>query len=179
MNDVLREPLTVRTFFIGDAGGNDDGELISRTLAEHGSVAACGGVLAKLAASAQDAVRDEVAATAAGLLDLDLGNVLVAGWRKHRDLVEAARQTMATPGESQVIPLLTHRVTSAHHPTVEVLVDGLCVHKLPIDLTLTFEVDAVVAVVRQGRLAELRCGTARTTGELSVASDLIPAGCWG
>jgi len=173
VSDVLREPVTVRTFLLGEAGGDDDAELISRALAGHGSVGAWGGVLAKLSASAQNAVSDEVAASAAGLLDLDLGDVLIAGWRKHRDLIDAAHETMAAPAESEVVPLLTHRVTSAHHPTVEVLVDGVCVHKVPIDLTLTFQVDAVVAVVRRGRLAELRSGTATATGELGVEGTQV------
>jgi hypothetical protein len=168
VSDVLREPVTARAFLLGGTGGDDDAQLISRALAEQNAVSSWGLALARLSGSAQGAVRDEVAASAAGVLDLDLGDVLIAGWRKHRDLVEAARQTAAAPAESTVVPLLSHRVTSAHHPAVEVLVDGVRIHTVRMDLTLAFGVDAVVAVVRQGWLVELRSGTATVSGELCV-----------
>jgi hypothetical protein len=47
-------------------------------------------------ATRQAAVR-EAAAAAAGLLDVDLDGLLLAGWRAHRDLTGAARRTLAVP----------------------------------------------------------------------------------
>ena len=53
------------------------------------------------------------------LVDLDLGDLLVAGWRRHSRLVEAARRTLAAPGTEEVALLAPDRVTSVHHPHVD------------------------------------------------------------
>src|SRR5262245_16595184 len=58
----------------------------------------------------QAAVREATTA-AAGLLDFDLIDVLVAGWRKHHDLTAAARRTMAAPGSVELVDLAAYRIT--------------------------------------------------------------------
>ena len=72
------------------------------------------------------------------LLDLDLGDLVIAGWRKQGQLAAAAERTAANPGSSEVVELATHRVSSVHHPFVELLVNDAHVATVTFDLDIEF-----------------------------------------
>src|ERR1700761_4533416 len=149
--------LTVRTFLLG-SGPEDDEARIRHLLAEHDVVAGAGGDLTRLTDQGRAAVEEQLAAGAAGLLDLDLGDLLIYGWRTSERVLEAARQTRQEPGRREVVQLGTQRVTSEHHPTVELLVDGVKVHTFRFQLTVTFDIEVAALVIQNGRLTALKAG---------------------
>ena len=110
------------------------------------------------------AVRD-AAVAAAGLLKVDLMDVLLAGWREHRDIFSAARRTLATPGSKELVGLAPHRVSTVQQPAVSILIDGHRVHTLQLGLSIIFEVTGLVAGIGAGRLARVHAGR----GEIGVA----------
>ena len=113
------------------------------------------------------AVREATAA-AAKLLDVDLVGVLVAGWREHRDITSAARRTLAAPGRSDLVSLATHQVTMSQQPYVNVLVDRQQVATVRLGLSLVFDVNALVAGIRAGRLVAIHTGYCDVTATLAV-----------
>jgi hypothetical protein len=117
----------------------------------------------------------EAAIAAVGLLKLDLMEVLVTGWREHRDIFSAARRTLDTPGSKELVGLAPHRVTTVQQPAVSILVDGRRVHTLQLGLSIFFEVTGLVAGICAGRLAGIHAGRgdlglALTVHELEVLS---------
>jgi hypothetical protein len=116
----------------------------------------------------RDAAVREVAAAASGLLNVNLIDVLVAGWRKHHDLTAAARRTMAVPGSTEVVQLATHQVTEAQQPYISVFVDDHRVATLNLDLSLVFEVSALLAAVSAGRLVAVHSGHCDITAALAL-----------
>jgi hypothetical protein len=118
-------------------------------------------------ATRQAAVR-EVAAATAGLLNVNLIDVLVAGWRKYQDLVSVARATLAAPNSTELVQLTTHRVTEAQQPYVSVLVDGHRVATLNLELSVVFDVSALLAGVRAGRLVAVHSGHCEITATLAL-----------
>lgn len=110
----------------------------------------------------------EAATVAAGLLQVDLIGVLVAGWRLHQDIVGAARRTLAAPGSTELVSMVTHQVTVAQHPSVNVLVDSRRVATLQLDLSIVFDVMALLAGISAGRLAALHSGRCDVTVTLAV-----------
>lgn len=68
--------------------------------------------------------------------------------------------------------LATHRVVSTHHPSVEVLIDGVKVHSFIFELKVIFNLDGVTAVVRQGNLVALRAGQRVVTATLTLQTTL-------
>jgi hypothetical protein len=108
-------------------------------------------------ASALPAVRDELTGLAADFVDLDLARVALAGWRKHRDLVAAARRTRAY-GRQESVQLGRHEMVLTRRPSVDVLVGEQRIRTINFELAVTITVIDLEAVVRQGRLVELRRG---------------------
>ena len=118
----------------------------------------------------REAAGNQVAVVAHGLLDLDLGDLVIAGWRKQGELAAAAERTAANPGSSEVVELATHRVSSAHHPFVELLVNDVHVATVTFDLDIEFVVKALVVTVRDGHVVSLH------TGACDVAATLAAEG---
>jgi hypothetical protein len=161
-------PLSVRAFLLGEATGADTAEVLARSLRECGVARSAIHGLRGLSVSALQAVHREVATVADGLLNLDLGDILLSGWRKYTDLTKAAERTLASPGSEEVVVLATHRVVSTHRPSVDLIVDGAKVHTFIFELKVEFDLKGVVAVVRQGDLVALRCGECMVTATLTL-----------
>jgi hypothetical protein len=121
--------------------------------------------LERLPRVTREAAVREAAVAAAGLLRVDLMEVLVAGWREHRDIFSAARRTLDMPGSKELVGLAPHRITTVQQPSVGILVDGHRVHTLQLGLSIFFEVTGLVAGIHAGRLAGLHAGR----GHIGVA----------
>ena len=113
------------------------------------------------------AVVGELCAALDELLDLDLGDLLASGWSSYDALTKAGTRTAENPDSSEVVELGRHTITSTHHPSIDILADGVPVMTLVSDLTLTFDIHAVVAVVRGGYLVAARPSECDLSAELS------------
>jgi hypothetical protein len=153
-------------------GADDDG-VLRRSVEHSGVLTSLAGAIGKLSGAGQAALGGEVAAAIGRLLDIDLGGLLVEGWRTGTALRTAAHATLAEPGSSEVVELARHRLTSTYRPHVDLLVEGRQVTSLPVELTLVFDVHSLVATVRGGRLVGLQCGQCELTATLSAAGATL------
>jgi hypothetical protein len=159
------QPLTASTFLFD---GEDTGRALARALDEHGVLGSLDGTLGLVAQTTREAAGDQVAAVADAVLALDLGDLVVAGWRKQGQLAAAAERTAANPGTSEVVELATHRVSSVHHPFVELLVNDVRVTTVNFELDLEFEIKALVATLRDGHLVSLHSGDCDLSATLTA-----------
>jgi hypothetical protein len=127
-----------------------------------------GRALEGLPKSIRGAAVREASAVAGGLLNVNLLDVLVAGWRKHHDLTSAARRTLAAPGSTELVQLATHQVTEEQQPYISVLVDNQRVATLNLDLSVVFTVSALVAGISAGRLVAVHSGHCDITATLKL-----------
>ena len=155
-------PLTAADLLFGSSA--DAPEALARQIVSVGRGRNLGRVLKHIPRVTQEAAIREAALAAVVLLKVDLIDVLVAGWREHRDIYSAARRTLATPGSKELVGLAPHRISTIQQPTIGILVDGQRVHTLHLGLSIIFEVTGLVAGINGGRLAGLHAGR----GELGV-----------
>jgi hypothetical protein len=116
----------------------------------------------------RDAAVREARAAVTGLLDVSLIGILVSAWRTHHELTSAARRTLAVPGTTELVPLAEHQITSVMHPYVTVFVDGYQVATIHVDLSFLFDVQAVLAGIRDGQLVALQSGHCDVTATLAI-----------
>jgi hypothetical protein len=162
----LTEPLSARAFLLGAA--SDTANVLAQSLSEHGALQSAIRGLGGLSASAWAAVNQQIATIADGLLNLNLGNLLVSGWSKYTDLTKAAKRTLANPASEEIVVLATHRIVSTHHPSVDLIINEAKAHIFMFELTVTFDLNGVAAVVRQGDLVALRGGECVITATLTL-----------
>jgi hypothetical protein len=156
-------PLTAADLLFGSSTAAP--EALAKQIVTVGRGHNLGRVMQHLPRVTQDAAIREAALAAAVLLKVDLLDVLVAGWREHRDIHSAARHTLATPGSKELVGLAPHRIRTVQQPAVSILVDGRRVHTLQLGLSIIFEVTGLVAGISHGRLGGLHAGR----GEVGVA----------
>jgi hypothetical protein len=136
------------------------------------------GVTAKLniEPALQAAAHREIAMAASGLLQIELVDLLVAGWRKYEDLLAAARRSLASPGATELVKLATHRVTANEHPYVDLLVDGAKLATVDLELLVVFDVSLLIAAVRSARIVALHSGRCDITASLAVDGAEVATG---
>ena len=164
-------PLTAADLLFGSSA--DAPEALARRINSAGRAQSLGRALERLPRVTREAAIREAAAAAAALLKVDLMDVLVAGWRDHRDITSAARRTLVTPTSKELVGLAPHRVTTIQQPSVSILIDGRRVHTLQLGLSILLDVTGLVAGVAMGRLAGIhsgRCeiGVALTVHEIEI-----------
>jgi hypothetical protein len=160
------QPVSTAVFLFGETQASVDA--LAHTLNQHGVLGVLDTALGQVSQAGREEAGSQVATVAHGLLDLDLGDLVVAGWRKHAALTTAAERTRATPGSSEVVELASHRVTSVYQPFVEVLINDARVATIRFELAIELLVKALVGTVRGGQLVSLRAGTCEVTGRLSA-----------
>ena len=147
-------------------GSADPPEALAREILALGADQDLG--LGRLPAAVRATAVREAATVAAGVLQVDLAGVLVGGWREYRNIVTAARRTLAAPGSAELVSTVTHQVTVAQHPSVSVLVDSRRVAVLQLDLSIVFDVSALVMLISGGYLVAIRSGRCDVTVTLAV-----------
>jgi hypothetical protein len=149
--------LTARTLLFGDAAGSP-ALLLPTTPGWRQVRAGLAGALRSVSAAGRDLVDRQLAAAIDGVLGVDVGGVVVGGWRKHHSLLAAARATKDDPGKAESVALAAHDITSSYHPYVEVAVNGVALARAHVDLGISLEIDGVVAIVSQAKLVALQGG---------------------
>jgi len=110
----------------------------------------------------------EVRAAAAGLLDIDLVDLLLEGWRQYRDLTSAAQSTLASPGRSEVVRLATHRVTAEQQPQVRVLVNDHQAATIQLRVSVVLDISALLATIKAGLLVSVDAGRCDISVTLAI-----------
>lgn len=154
--------LDVRTFLLGDLGPQALRERLDELISQPGLEG-----LEAIGKPVRKALGEELADMAAGFLDVDLGTTAMAGWRKHQDLLRAARETQATPGSTQRLSLAEHTITWTARPRIQVELGGAPLAKLVLEVEVSFTLVGLQATVTAGRLARLSGGSGTVTASLS------------
>lgn len=157
--------LTARAFLFDTR--HDAVERVTQALYDHGAVAQLGEALARLSWRATRLVCRRLAETTADLVDVDLADMVAAGWQKYTGLANAAWETVDRPGSEKLVDLAGHRIACVRRPQVDVFVDDVLVGSVQFELKSELVVGAVVARVSEGRLTAVESGRCRLSVSLS------------
>jgi hypothetical protein len=136
----------------------------------------------RLSGPAVAALAAELTAAAGGLLEEELGAILLAGLMTYQGLIDAGRETIADEDLTVLVTLDDHLVRVVHEPHIDVHADRRRVYELRLTLSVAFTVQGLAATVRAGRLIHVRIG--RCTAEVALSwqqgsllenSDLVEA----
>jgi hypothetical protein len=119
-------------------------------------------------------VLDEIVVVMRRVLGVAVVDLLGAAWRKWEPLAAAARRSLETPGSTEIVELLDHRITSSHQPGVDIAVDGVKIAEIRLDVEIAIEIHGLTAVVTDGRLSALRTGRGEASLNVSVDGTPLP-----
>ena len=111
---------------------------------------------------------NEVERITAELTDLNLLQVIIDALSTYHELREAGRRTINEPDSEELVELIEHQVTFQNEPSIKVVVDGKQIASLHMLFSLVFEIQALTATVRAGRLTVLQIGRCDATGSVGI-----------
>jgi hypothetical protein len=95
---------------------------------------------------------NEVERITAELTDLNPLQVIIDALSTYHELREAGRRTINEPDSEELVELIEHQVTFQNEPSIKVVVDGKQIASLHMLFSLIFQIQALTATVRAGRL---------------------------
>ena len=113
------------------------------------------------------AVAQELAELARGFLQVEVADVLVHGWTSYRTLVEAGDRTRGT-AEIDAVDLAGRDLSLHRHPSVDVVFLDQTLATVTFDVGVEVRIEALTAIVRDGRLTSLGTGRCDVTAMLAV-----------
>ncbi|MEV0334871.1 hypothetical protein [Nocardia sp. NPDC050717] len=116
----------------------------------------------------RDLALPKIAAALDGLLDINVGDAALVGWRGYDRLRGAAQRTRTGPEEN--VELLAHELTHTYRPSLEILVDGHSSGLLTVELVLALEMQPLAATVRDAHLVALGPGDCTVSVSIGTAS---------
>lgn len=94
----------------------------------------------------------EVLRTLYQALDEPLSDILQSAWSSMIELQEYRDSRKHPPGETSKVRFGKHKVTSRHHPKLEILLNGKGLGAITFDVLLTLHVTGTTLQVRDGRI---------------------------
>ena len=161
MTTPLTETATVRDLFF-DGVPDQPVEALTRLMRERDTL------VGLFPPGLTDVARRELADATNGLMSANLADVVAAGWKKYDALKKAARTTRDDPDAKELVSLMTPKIASVHHPSVDLYLDGKSIATVEIELEVALTIAGVIAVVKQGRLTEIQSGSCTASGSLAV-----------
>ncbi len=119
------------------------------------------------------AVKKTIGEKVGELLDVPLLDVMMGGWKKLAKVMEYADTSKYPPGGANLVPLAEHKVTSEHHPYIEVLVKGRPVAKIVFDIELALTVEGLVLKIENATVKSIQAGTLTGSGSISLKGTTL------
>lgn len=120
-----------------------------------------------------DTVLGAVADKVSDLLDISLYEIMVTAWKKYELLADCLDEEKYAPGESVLVTLARHSLTSEHHPSIEILASDKEIAKLEFSITLTLHLQGAVLKVQDQRVREIRLGEVSGEGRFKCGEHEI------
>lgn len=99
-------------------------------------------------------------------LDKDVGDSLALGWTRVKAVRDAAKRSMQHPGETSVVTLGQHDLTSTHYPVLTVSVAKLPAAEIRFTLELVAQFKSVKLAISDGRIRSVSPGEASAIARL-------------
>jgi hypothetical protein len=107
------------------------------------------------------------------LLDVNVADVLVGGWRTIGDVRKRLGESRLDPSRTVLMHLGSHTITSEHRPSIEIRADGRAVAELVFPVAVEFEIKAVELTVRGGAVVEAHTGEVRAKGTVKLDDAVL------
>ena len=107
------------------------------------------------------------------VLDLNVVDLLIGGWRRHAEVRSQLRATALDPSRTALVHVAAHTVESSHKPKVEVRAEGRLLAILTVPVEIAFEIEAVELSIRAGEIREIRPGRVMVRGIVKIENSVV------
>jgi len=106
-------------------------------------------------------------------LDFEVSDVVVWAWKTRSALLEAARETHATPGLVREVKVKTYALPWDYEMHLDVVINGARTATVKFVLSIALEITALAATVQDGRLMALGSGRCKASALLEAEGRML------
>jgi hypothetical protein len=110
------------------------------------------------------------------LQELDIVELAARGWLTLRDLQKYRDRQKYPPDFATVVSLADHTVRSAHHPQIDILLNGQPLTALTLDLDFSAVFEGFALTVQDARICRIGVGRCRAEASLSYKKNKLWSG---
>ena len=107
------------------------------------------------------------------LLDIKIPNILVAAWKKAKELQTVLEKSKSAPDEVVYLELAEHSINSDHKPSIDVRIKGASVKKIELPVQLAFKLKGFVLKIQNGGIKEMQTGHCEAKGTIMYGTLTI------
>jgi hypothetical protein len=100
------------------------------------------------------------------LLDIKIPDLLIAAWKKVKDLQAVLEKSKQTPDETVYLELSQHTINSEHKPSIDVKIKGATVKKIELAIQLGFNLKGFLLKIQNGAIKEMQTGQCEAKGTI-------------
>ena len=119
------------------------------------------------------AAMPDLASKVCELLDIKIPNILVAAWKKAKELQTVLEKSKSTPDEVVYLELAEHSINSDHKPSLDVRIKGATVKKIELGVQLGFKLRGFVLKIQNGGIKEMQTGHCEAKGTIKYGTLMI------
>ncbi len=119
------------------------------------------------------AAMSDLAPKLCDLLEIKIPDVLLAAWKKARELQEVIEKSKLTPEEITYLELADHSINSEHKPSIDVKLRGAKVKTIALLVQMGFKLKGFVLKIQNGGIVEIQTGHCEAKGTIKYAGLAI------
>jgi hypothetical protein len=116
---------------------------------------------------------DRVGERLLDLLDINVVDVLLGGWKAHQDVRRELGRTATDPSRTAMVQLTHHTIESTHTPSIELRAQGRKVLEVSFPMRLNVEIEAVRLTIRGGAIREIHPGEVKVHGTMKLENTVV------
>jgi len=107
------------------------------------------------------------------LLNIGLPDIMVMAWNNSLSLRKYLDKEKYPPEQTFLAPLIEHTIQSAHHPSIEIQINGKMIGKIELDINLALTLKGIVLKIQDGKIKEILTGSCKGKGTIKCENILI------
>lgn len=119
------------------------------------------------------AVETDIQKTSDSMLAMTPMDVILQGWKRHREVGRALDDSRKKPTEPILKALLKHTIKSTHKPYVEIFLEDVSVGKVPFELLISFDVEGATLKILNGEIMSVMSGSFQGAIKLSLVGETL------
>ena len=119
------------------------------------------------------AAMPDLASKVCELLDIKIPDILVAAWKKAKELQTVLEKSKSTPDEVVYLELTEHSINSEHKPSLDVRIKGATVKRIELGVQLGFKLKGFVLKIQNGGIKEMQTGHCEAKGTIKYGALMI------
>ncbi len=106
-------------------------------------------------------------------LNIALDDILARAWGGWEELRQYADPEQTPPDDINVVTVSNHTIKSLHEPSVDVVVNGVPVHRFDFEVSVQLDVQGINLEVQGGEITEIRLGNLKLGGSVKLGDRTL------